>query len=380
VGGGSGERPAVDPGEARRAVALELLGRHSAEVDAAMAEVIDEEVADAWLRDAIGYHLGWRDEQFQPHPGGAAPSGGKKLRATLAVLSYLATRAGAGPGSVDVGLRPVLPFAAAVELVHNWSLVHDDIEDGDRTRRGRPALWTICGEAHAINVGDCVYALALRSVERSRDEGSPPERVGELLSLLARTAVDLTVGQMRDITFETVVDIGVDQYLAMIEGKTGALLRCTTYGGALIGSGDPAVAAGFGEFGRRLGLSFQIRDDILGIWGADSKTGKPTGADIRRRKKSLPIVLALEHADPTTRLRLERTYTKPGPLTPDDEAFVMEALEGCGAHDRAQHQARRHRGEALATLAPLSRSAPPSARPSLAALEALADFVTERDH
>jgi geranylgeranyl diphosphate synthase type I len=238
----------------------------------------------------------------------------------------------------------------------------------------------VCGEAHAINIGDCIYALALRSVERMREQGSPADRVTELLSLLARTAVDLTVGQMRDITFETVVDIGVDDYLAMIEGKTAALLRATTYGGSLVGSGDPATAEAFGEFGRRLGLSFQIRDDILGIWGTDERTGKPTGADIRRRKKSLPVVLALAHATPGRQAELRRIYTQPGPLTPDDEVIVMEALDATGVQDRAQHHARRHRGEALAVLAPLARRAGPVARAHLDALEVLADFVTERDH
>ena len=384
--------PVPDSGNDRRAAAVELLGRWSGAVDTAMAEVVDHEVPDPWLRHAIGYHLGWRDEQFELLPV-AAVSGGKKLRATLTVLTYLASRglgAGdgeAGPGAGDGGdgdpaddVASVLPLAAAMELVHNWSLVHDDIEDGDRTRRGRPALWTVCGEAHAINIGDCIYALALRSVERTREQGSPSEQVAELLSLLARAAVDLTVGQMRDITFETVVDIGVDDYLAMIDGKTAALLRAATYGGSLVGSGDRATAEAFGEFGRRLGLSFQMRDDILGIWGTDRRTGKPTGADIRRRKKSLPVVLALAHTTPARRVELQRIYTATDPPTADDEQFVMEALDTAGARDRAQHQARRHRGEALAVLAPFARRAGPAARAHFDSLEVLADFVTERDH
>ncbi|HEY8547483.1 MAG TPA: 4-hydroxy-3-methylbut-2-enyl diphosphate reductase [Acidimicrobiales bacterium] len=352
----------------------ELLGRWSAAVDAAMAEVVDHEVPDPWLRHAIGYHLGWRDERFAALP--VVPgAGGKKLRATFAVLAYLAARDDGG-GPPD----PVLPFAAAVELVHNWSLVHDDIEDGDRTRRGRPALWTLCGEAHAINAGDCLYALGLRAVERLREWGSPAAQVADLLALLARTAVDLTVGQMRDLTFETVVDISVDDYLGMIEGKTAALLRATCHGGSLVATGDPAAAAAFGEFGRRLGLSFQIRDDVLGIWGTDRRTGKPTGADIRRRKKSLPVVLALAHAPPGARAELRRLYGRQGPLGPDDEQRVRDLLDAAGARDEAQRHARRHRAEALAALAPLARRAGPTGRAHLTALEVLADFVTERDH
>ena len=357
-----------------RAKALDHLGAYSDRVDATIAEVVDHEVPDAWLRGAIGYHLGWRDEQLRPLGAAARGSGGKKLRATLAVLSFRAARGEGDAGGID-DVEPVLPFAAAVELVHNWSLVHDDIEDGDRTRRGRPALWTIVGEPHAINIGDCTYALALRCIERS------PAHVAELLSQLARMAVDLTVGQMRDLTFETVPDIGVDRYLEMIEGKTGALMRCSTYGGALVGSDDPRVAGAFGEFGRRLGLSFQIRDDVLGIWGTDAETGKPTGADIRRRKKSLPIVLALERAEGSARALLQRIYARRHPLTVADEQFVMEALDDCGARELAQAWARRHRGEALAALAPLAaRATAPDARVPFAALEVLADFVTERNH
>ena len=354
-----------------RATALQHLGAYSARVDATTADVVDDEVPDAWLRAAIGYHLGWHDEQLRPLAPDARTPAGKKLRATLAVL---ASRAADPTSTGDVDA--VLPFAAAVELVHNWSLVHDDIEDGDRTRRGRPALWTVVGEPHAINIGDCTYALALRCIERS------PAQTAELLSQLARTAVDLTVGQMRDLTFETVPDIGVDRYLEMIEGKTGALLRCATYGGALVGSGgDPAIAAAFGEFGRRLGLAFQIRDDVLGIWGTDTETGKPTGADIRRRKKSLPIVLGLERSQGTTRVLLQRLYAQQFPLTAADEQFVLEALDDCGAYGLAQAWARRHRGEALAALAPLAeRAVAPDARAAFAALHLLADFVTERDH
>ena len=374
---------AADPA-ATRALAMEHLSAYSARVDDTIAEVVEHEIPDPWLRSAIGYHLGWRNEQFELLPAVTERSGGKKLRATLAVLAYQAVIPrpegfeGFDPDGDD--LAPVLPFAAAVELVHNWSLVHDDIEDGDRTRRGRPALWTICGEAHAINIGDCIYALALRCIDRLRERGSSPAQAAELMSQLARTAVDLTVGQMRDLTFEALPDIGGDRYLEMIDGKTGALLSATTYGGALIGSGDQATADAFGEFGRRLGLSFQIRDDILGIWGADAETGKPTGADIRRRKKSLPIVLALEHSDGPTRQQLRRIYTQQDPLTPADERFVMEALDACGAQELAQQWARRHRREALASLTPLAGAVGPSSQAHMAALHVLADFVTERNH
>ena len=372
-------------------VAGRQLGAYSFRIDRQIAEVLEQEIAEPWLRSAIEYHLGWLDERFEAPVVPAPRAGGKKLRATLAVLAYRAALGNpvnpaspadpadpAGAGD-DGGIERVVPFAAAVELIHNWSLVHDDIEDGDRTRRGRPALWTICGEAQAINVGDCVFALAFRCLGRLRDHGVPEQQVSALLSELARASVEVTVGQMRDLTYETTNDIDGDRYRAMVEGKTGALIGCATYGGALIGSGDEADAQRFGEFGRRLGLAFQMRDDILGIWGTDAETGKPTGADIRRRKKSLPVVLGFERAEAGDRERLCRLYAQDGPLGPDDVRYVREVLDRCGAQALAQDRAEQHRAEAVAALAGAAVVEGRSLgnRP-FAALQALADFVTHR--
>ena len=346
--------------------AQQQLSAYSARVDEQMADVIETEVADPWLRNAIGYHLGWLDEQFEPLAASNGRPGGKKLRATLAILACSAAGG---------DLERALPFAAAVELIHNWSLVHDDIEDGDRTRRGRPALWTICGEAQAINVGDCIHALAFRCLARLGPRGVPQPLVADLMAELAHTAVMITVGQMRDLTFETVVEVDSEAYLEMIEGKTAALLRCATYGGVLVAGGDREAADTLGEFGRRLGLSFQIRDDILGIWGLDRETGKPTGADIRRRKKSLPVVLAFEHAEPADAERLREVYGRHEPMTSDDEELVLATLDGCGAEVHAQRHADQHRGAAVAALERVAAAPVP-----IEAMRAIADFVTERSY
>lgn len=378
------------PGARRAVTVTEHLGAYSARVDRQIAEVVDHEIAEAWLRSAIGYHLGWLDEGFRPPQSGRQRAGGKKLRATLAVLAYRATTPapepatcsgnGNGTGGNDEVSR-IVPFAGAIELVHNWSLVHDDIEDGDRTRRGRPALWTICGQPQAINVGDCIYALAFRCLDRLRDQGVSEPHVAELMAHLARTAVELTVGQMRDLAYETATDVDSDRYVEMIEGKTGALLRCATYGGALVASNNHVTARRLGEFGRRLGISFQIRDDILGIWGTDAETGKPTGNDIRRRKKTLPVVFALERADKPDRELLQRLYKRDDPLTPSEEHAVRQILDRCGAQEFAQNWARRQRAEAIAALAPAAETADPSlAQPHFDALRTLADFVTERTY
>src|SRR5207253_501007 len=200
-----------------------------------------------------------------------------------------------------------IAFATALELVHNYSLIHDDIQDRDLLRRGRPTVWSICGQAQAINVGNCLHAAGFAAcLGRGRTPGGNAP-VGDLVASLATASLEMTWGQRRDLMFETRDDVTVDMYLRMIEGKTAALIACATHGGALLAHNGPRTeqpVPAYAEFGRQLGMGFQIRDDILGIWGMDSQTGKPSGGDIRRRKKSLPVLLALEEASPGVRARL----------------------------------------------------------------------------
>jgi geranylgeranyl diphosphate synthase type I len=382
--------------------AVEQLGAYTARIDRQIAEVVEQEIDDPWLRNAIGYHLGWLDERFEPPERAARRPGGKKLRATLAVVAFRAAEAGAIPPAdrdsdpdadaeesvVVVDIGRVLPFAAAIELLHNWSIVHDDIEDGDRLRRGRPALWTICGEAKAINVGDCLHALAFSCLGRLRAHGVTESEVSGLLSEMARTAVELTVGQMRDLIYETAPDVDSLRYLQMVEGKTAALMRCSTYGGALLGAGDRTEARTYGEFGQRLGLSFQMRDDILGIWAADTDTGKSAGGDICRRKKTLPVVLGFERASEPDSLRLQQIYEQDDPVTPSEEQYVREVLDRCGARDLTQEWAERLVTEAVGALdrtqahsrAQAVEGHDSSAERQLTALHDLADFVTQRSY
>jgi geranylgeranyl diphosphate synthase type I len=252
--------------------------------------------------------------------------------------------------------------------------VHDDIQDGDRTRRGRPTVWALWGEGQAINVGNCLHALAFQCLTRLAEHGSDSALVAELVAELARTSVALNVGQTRDLALETAVDADSAGYLAMVGAKTAALFRCATLGGAMVGAPDDrATARALGHYGHELGLSFQIRDDILGIWGTDAETGKPTGTDIRRRKKTLPVVLALEGAGALDGERLPRLYAQGSSLLPADERYVREVLDQSGVRHLAQERANRHRARAVAALAPF-------ASPGAAALRALADFVADRTH
>ena len=239
------------------------------------------------------YHMGWADESLRPR----ALAAGKRIRPLLCLLACEA-----------VGGNPVeaLPAAAAIEILHNFSLVHDDIEDGDETRRHRPTLWALWGVPQAINVGDGMFALAFAALLRSAETGSargthsPASGNGRALAaldLFSRICIDLTEGQHLDMSFEDREDVTVDEYLLMIAGKTAALIAGSTSLGALFGGAPKQETECLHRFGYNMGMAFQIQDDILGIWGDPEVTGKPAGNDILRRKKSLPLLYSLEQPE-----------------------------------------------------------------------------------
>jgi geranylgeranyl diphosphate synthase type I len=285
------------------------------------------------------YHLGWTDESLKAT---CSQAGGKRLRPILCLLACQA-----------VGGEPhqALPAAAAVELIHNFSLLHDDIEDNSTTRRHRTTVWKIWGEPQAINAGDGMFALAHLALQRLSEKGLPYDRVLAAGQIFDQTCLALTEGQYLDMSFEDRLDVDVDQYLAMIRRKTAALLSCSTRLGALLGSGDAGLATLYAHFGENLGLAFQIEDDILGIWGEEKVTGKPQAADIRQRKKSLPIVYALqkELSLPVSKQRLHQVYRQ---QVIDEEAIkvVLGSLQALGAHQCAQQMALDYHRRALAEL------------------------------
>jgi geranylgeranyl diphosphate synthase type I len=228
------------------------------------------------------YHLGWRNEWLQPQLSPA----GKRLRPILCLLAC-----------AEVGGEPVqaLPAAAAIELLHNFSLIHDDIEDGDELRRHRPTVWKIWGIPLAINAGDGLFAIAFAAVQRLSRRGVAAETVLQALDLFTQSCLALTEGQYLDISFEQRSDVIVADYLRMIQGKTAALIGASVAIGAQIGGATAPQVAAIRYFGQNIGLAFQIQDDLLGIWGDPEVTGKAAGNDILRRKKSLPILHALTH-------------------------------------------------------------------------------------
>jgi geranylgeranyl diphosphate synthase type I len=284
------------------------------------------------------YHMGWVDSDLKP----VKSQGGKRLRPVLCLLCCEA----AG-GDVE----QAVPAAAAVELVHNFSLVHDDIEDGSHYRRGRRAVWDLWGAAQAINAGDGLFVLARQTLHRLVDRGVSLARYQAVGQALDRACLLLCEGQHFDMSFEERLDVDRDQYLAMIRRKTATLLATAAQMGVLVASDDPVLAARYYRFGENLGLAFQIQDDVLGIWGDEKHTGKSTATDIRDKKKTLPVVYVLNHPDERLPARqLLDIYRQPAPLGARDIEAALTILDRAGARQYAEEMARGYHAQALASL------------------------------
>jgi geranylgeranyl diphosphate synthase type I len=272
----------------------------------------------------LQYHMGWRNEQGETLE---SPEGqGKALRPALCLFACHA---------LGGDWNKALPAAAALELIHNFSLIHDDIQDGDIERRHRPTVWYLWGPGKALMSGDAMHCLAYQTSMRLRRQGIEDERALRVSQVLVESSLAMIEGQSMDLDFENNLAISQDQYLEMIRLKTGALITCSLRLGALLGSQEVAHEVGFSEYGARLGRIFQIKDDMLGIWGDESKTGKSAGNDIRRRKKSYPIVYAFEKAAPSSRTEMAAIYEKKS-LSEGDVERVMAVLEESGAKRHAQ--------------------------------------------
>jgi geranylgeranyl diphosphate synthase type I len=251
------------------------------------------------LYETHSYYMGWSDVDGSA----SSSSGGKRLRPTLALLA--AEAAGGQP-------ERALPVAVSLEYVHNFSLIHDDLEDQDRIRHHRPTVWAVWGEATAIVSGNAMLKIADRALERLSDHGIGSDVVLETQHALAANYLRMMEGQYLDIQFESFASVTVEQYLDMIERKTGALIETAVFLGSLVGrpdGPDARFSEGLRSVGYELGRIFQIRDDILGVWGGQ-ETGKPVGADIERKKKALPAVHALSTASGPAKKRFADIFAK----------------------------------------------------------------------
>jgi geranylgeranyl diphosphate synthase, type I len=333
--------------------ASEVLAWSRALFDPALRSAVD--TLPGSMRLIAGHHYGWWDERGEPTDAHA----GKAIRPTLALLAAEAVGADAAVA---------LPAAVAIELVHSFSLLHDDVMDGDLTRRHRPTTWAAFGVGAAILGGDALLTLAF-DVLAAGDH--PAAKDG--MRWLSAAVQNLVDGQSADMAFETRADVDLPECLSMAEGKTGTLLGCACALGALFG-GAPAQAAGLRRFGERLGLAFQLVDDLLGIWGDPSITGKAVYADLRQRKKSLPVVAALTSGTAAGH-EFAALYHRETPLSDDELVHSANLIELAGGRTWCHDKADEILAEALRHL----HSTAPARRPA-AELSALAHLVTRRDH
>lgn len=329
-----------------------------AEMEAALASASPDLDLYRWAR----YHLGWLDERLEPMSAAERRKhGGKRLRGVLTVLACEAV-GGGGPAAAPAG--------AAIEFIHNFSLVHDDVEDDDAERRHRPTVWKLWGVPHAINVGSNMQAMVDVCVLRLL-EHHPAERVVRAFRTVTRAVLLMTEGQYLDMAAQDAAEMPLDAYFRMTGGKTAALIEAALAVGALLGTEEDAPVRELGEFGRRFGLAFQCRDDFLGMWGEPERTGKPVGSDVIQGKRSLPVVYALTAAPPNspTGARLRRALAERE--VPEVQA-VMEAL---GTRAWVTERVEEHTAAAVAALARAGVSGPPAD-----AIRGIAHYALGREH
>ena len=302
---------------------------------------IDQEIrdvlahADPALQPFYGmmlYHLGLDAQR---------PGGSKRMRPLMCVLVYEAL-AGDAQG--------VLPAAAALELLHNFTLIHDDIEDQDPTRHHRPTVWSVWGVPQAINTGDGMYAASRLAVQRLRERGFPADRILDFACLIDQACVRVCEGQFLDISFESRTDVTVERYRSMAATKTGALIAACAEGAAVLATDDPQVRESLARFGDSFGQAFQAHDDLLGIWATTERTGKVEMNDLVKRKKTLPVVMAFEKASPRVKAELATLFGSAAPLPAENVERIRDLLDELGTREQLEREITTHRTRALHEL------------------------------
>ncbi len=308
-----------------------LFQKYRPHIDAALRDGVPGDDLGIYLM--LRYAMGWSDREGNP----ADSPTGKGLRPTLCLQTCEASG-----GAFD----RAIPAAASLELIHNFSLIHDDIQDRDETRHHRPTLWSVWGDPKALVAGNALRVLADMVLSDLTGVGVSHDVALTVTALLTGAYLEMIEGQYLDLAYETRTDVALDDYLQMISRKTGALIRCSAELGAVIGSGDEQTVKAMREWGRSLGFVFQIRDDYLGVWGKEEETGKPVGADIRRRKKTYPVVHAMSHAKGATLARLTAIYSQ-DEIDDDQVEVVMDVMEELDTRNSTQALAARHCDEAI---------------------------------
>ncbi len=297
------------------------------------------------LAGMVRYHLGYADLALEPIDPRTIDRG-KRIRPAVTLL--VAGAAGGDPGQAA-------PVAAAIELLHNFTLIHDDIQDESATRRHRATVWRSWGAKQAINAGDALFAVAHLPLFQLPRHGISAERTLAILNAFERMTIEIVAGQTLDLGFETREDVTADAYLEMISGKTSAIIRFAAWAGATIAGVDAATAARWADFGLELGLGFQIHDDLLGIWSTQAETGKRQADDIRRRKKSYPFLLLRERLDPLAQAELNAIYAQED-ISEEDVARVLALMDTRNVRRDVERVVAHYHDAAAAVLADAARN------------------------
>ncbi len=337
-----------------------ILEEHIGIIDREIKKVFEGRNFPDELYNMMKYHLGWIDENLEP----VERYKGKRFRPTLCLLAYHSLA-----GVYD----KALPAAASIELIHNFSLIHDDIEDRDETRRGKPTVWKRFGVEHAINAGDGMHVLANLAALRLQEVNVGDGKVLKVLKVLNDTVMELCEGQYLDMSFEKKISVDLDLYLKMIYKKTAALVEASLWIGAMLATDNEKKIEHFRSFGRNIGIAFQIVDDIIGIWS--EKTGKPKASDIRNKKKTLPVIYALGKASREDKEYLQEVYSKKGFLTEEEVEKVLSILEKVKAREFSIKMAQEYENRALEELNSLGIK-----NPSIEKIIVLSKFLITRSY
>jgi geranylgeranyl diphosphate synthase type I len=306
-----------------------------------MAELLDLDQ----LHEMVAHHFGWSDGQ----------GAGKGIRPLLCLLTC---------ASAGGDWRLAVPAATGVELIHNFSLIHDDIQDGSELRRHRPTVWKLWGDAQAINTGDALFALARLSAHRLTESGIPSETVLRIQRWIDEACLELTKGQHLDLAFDTATEAAIDRYLRMIEAKTSSLLAASAAAGAGIANAGEAQLQAYRTFGHLIGLAFQILDDVLGVWGIPDETGKSAVDDLVTRKPTYVALYGLKRSPDFADL-----WGDPSASVEE----LIQALDEVGAHEAARQAAASKTRLALESLDEVEAQGQ-----AASALRSVADRLLER--
>ena len=350
--------PPIHPLDTQPIPLPQMFQRYRASISSSLRDGLSQRYSQVY--DMLRYYMGWVDENGRPHEA----MEGKALRPTLCLFACEAVG-----GAVEMAM----PSAVALEFIHNFSLIHDDIQDRDETRHNRKTLWAVWGDPKALVAGNVLRVVADECLHQLLESGLDYERALSAGALFTEAYLEMIEGQYLDLQFEGRHDIAMSDYLNMISRKTGALIRCSLNLGAVVGAQELGVADAFKECGRAIGYVFQIIDDVLGVWGDEETTGKPVGADIRRKKNSYPVVYAMQTADHQDKQMLDEIYEK-DKLDDTDVESVLEVMDRLNVRDHAQYEAERYAEAAMASLAPIELS--PQARREV---EDLTQFLLVRD-